>query len=71
VNGVQPTLQSAETEIVTRLLTHRKGEHVIMKPTETYDSHAWTGEEDYVEVGAIPATIFLGGLAMLLVGILF
>ena len=40
------------------------------RPSEMYDSHAWTGEEDYVEVEAIPATLLFGGLAMLLVGLL-
>lgn len=36
----------------------------MVKPVVIYDSHAWTGEEDYVEVEALTVVIVLGGLAM-------
>jgi hypothetical protein len=42
----------------------------MAKPVVTYDSHAWTGDEDYVEVEALPVVLFLGGLAMLIAAML-
>lgn len=41
----------------------------MLKSRKSYDSHAWTGEEDYVEVEAMPIVIVLGGLAMLIIAL--
>lgn len=36
---------------------------------EGYDSHAWTGEDDFVEIKVMPIAIIGGGLVMLLIGL--
>jgi hypothetical protein len=42
----------------------------MLRSRKSFDSHAWTGEKDYVEVEALPVAIILGGLAMLIIALL-
>lgn len=45
-------------------------EYTMTKISNVYDSHAWTGEEDYVEVEVLSFVILFGSVAMLLAGMM-